>query len=57
MIVHGDRDASAPLSLTGERTARAIRGAQLVVYEGAPHALPLTYRDHFIDDPAAFTAR
>lgn len=57
MIVHGDRDASAPLPITGERTARAIVGAKLVVYEGAPHALPLTHRDRFIDDLAGFAAQ
>ena len=56
VIVHGDRDASAPLPLTGERTAKAIRGARLVVYEGAPHALPLTHRQRFIEDLAAFAA-
>jgi pimeloyl-ACP methyl ester carboxylesterase len=57
MILHGDRDASAPLPITGERTARAIGGAKLVVYEGAPHALPLTHRDRFIDDLAGFAAQ
>jgi non-heme chloroperoxidase len=54
LILHGDRDASAPLALTGAKTAKLIHGAKLVVYEGAPHALPLTHRDRFIADTIAF---
>jgi pimeloyl-ACP methyl ester carboxylesterase len=50
LILHGDKDASAPLSLTGARTAKLMQDAKLVVYEGAPHALPLTHRDRFLTD-------
>src|SRR5882757_382087 len=42
LILHGDSDASAPLPLTGARTAKLIKGSRLSIYEGAPHALPLT---------------
>ena len=35
LIIHGDRDASAPLELTGRPTAQLIPGARLKVYEGA----------------------
>lgn len=45
LIVHGDKDASAPLQLTGAKTARMIPGSKLVVIEGAPHCLVLTHRD------------
>jgi non-heme chloroperoxidase len=54
LVLHGDNDASAPLALTGAKTARLIRGSQLIVYENAPHALPLTHRDRFIADLTAF---
>jgi non-heme chloroperoxidase len=54
LVLHGDRDASAPLALTGAKTAKMIRGGKLVVYEGAPHALPLTHRERFIADMIAF---
>ena len=43
LIVHGDRDASAPLSLTARATAALLPHATLSVYEGAPHGLPLTH--------------
>src|SRR3546814_14588722 len=41
-IIHGDRDASAPLALTARATAALLPHATLRVYEGAPHGLPLT---------------
>jgi pimeloyl-ACP methyl ester carboxylesterase len=43
LILHGDKDASAPLEMTGRRTAAGIRGAVLKVYPGAPHLLFLTH--------------
>jgi non-heme chloroperoxidase len=39
LVIHGDADASAPLPITGERTAALIKGARLVVIPGAPHGL------------------
>jgi non-heme chloroperoxidase len=54
LILHGDRDASAPLALTGAKTAKLIRDSQLLIYEGAPHALPLTHRVRSIADILAF---
>ena len=56
LVLHGDLDASAPLEITGAKTAAMIRGAQLVVYEGAPHGLPLTHQGRFLRDLAAFAA-
>jgi non-heme chloroperoxidase len=35
LIIHGDQDASAPLELTGRKTASLISDATLVVYSGA----------------------
>lgn len=54
LIVHGDQDASAPLALTGAKTASLIGGSKLVVYEGAPHALPLTHSARLLADLLAF---
>jgi non-heme chloroperoxidase len=39
LIVHGDQDASAPLELTGRKTAALIDGAELTVYPRAGHGL------------------
>ncbi|KJC59323.1 arylesterase [Bradyrhizobium sp. LTSPM299] len=54
LIVHGDKDASAPLPLTGAKTAKLIKGSKLNVYEGAPHALPLTHSERLVSDILAF---
>lgn len=54
LIVHGDKDASAPLPLTGAKTAQLIKGSKLTVYEGAPHPLPLTHGERLLADMLAF---
>ncbi|MEO8113783.1 MAG: alpha/beta hydrolase [Phenylobacterium sp.] len=54
LILHGDKDASAPLELTGRRVAAGVRGAQLKVYEGAPHGLFVTHMERVNNDLAAF---
>jgi len=56
LILHGDEDASAPLSMTGVRTAKLIRGSRLIVYESARHAFVLTHRERFLNDVPAFIA-
>jgi len=54
LIIHGTKDASAPIEITGRPTAAGIRGAQLNVYEGAPHGLFVTHHDRVRDDMLAF---
>jgi non-heme chloroperoxidase len=54
LILHGDKDASAPLPLTGAKTAKLIKGSKLIVYEGAPHPLPLTHSERVMADMLAF---
>lgn len=56
LVLQGDRDASAPLDFTGRRTANGIRGAKLVVYEGAPHGLFVSHAERLARDIAAFAA-
>jgi len=54
LIVQGDKDASAPLEISGAKTARLIKGSELKVYEGAPHGLPLTHGERLTSDLLAF---
>ncbi len=54
LILHGDKDASAPLEITGRRVAAGIRGAELKVYPGAPHGLFVTHLDQVNRDLEAF---
>ena len=54
VVLHGDKDASAPLEMTGRPTAAGIRGAVLKVYPGAPHGLFLTHMNQVNADLLAF---
>jgi len=54
LILHGDADVSAPLALTGEKTARLIPASVLKVYAGGPHGIFLTHMDQLNRDLIAF---
>ena len=54
LIIHGDKDVSAPIDLTGRPTAALIPKAQLRVYEGAPHGIVLTHKDRLNADLIGF---
>ena len=54
LVIQGDKDASAPLDITGRRVAAGIRGAELKVYDGAPHGLFVTHMDQVNRDLEAF---
>jgi pimeloyl-ACP methyl ester carboxylesterase len=54
LVIHGDKDTSAPLDLMGRPTAKMIPGAQLTVYEGAPHGLFVTHMTRLTSDVLAF---
>lgn len=54
LVIHGTRDASAPLELTGNRTAELVRGAKLKVIEGAPHGLFVTHIEQVNAEIRAF---
>jgi pimeloyl-ACP methyl ester carboxylesterase len=50
LIIHGDADQGAPIDLTGRKTAEAISGSQLKLYEGAAHGLFITEKDRLNAD-------
>ena len=54
LIIHGDQDASAPIGLTGRKTAELIPGAALSVYPGAGHGLYASDHDALNTDLLAF---
>ena len=54
VIMHGDKDTSAPIDRTGRKTAALISGSQLKVYEGAGHGLPITHMERLNQDLLAF---
>ena len=45
LVVQGDADRIVPLSASGARTAKLIKGARLVVVKDGPHAINWTHAD------------
>jgi non-heme chloroperoxidase len=54
LVIHGDADASAPLAITGERTAMLVPNGKLVVIPGAPHGLYETDAQRVNEEIMAF---
>ena len=54
LVLHGTKDVSAPLPLTGQPTAQSIPGAELKVYEGAPHGIFVTHLERVNQDLLRF---
>jgi non-heme chloroperoxidase len=54
LVVHGDADLTAPLSMTAVPTAALLPQGRLVVYPGAPHGLYVTDRDRLNADLLSF---
>lgn len=54
LIIHGDKDVSAPWEKTGKRTARLLPASRLKLYEGAPHGLMFTHAERLNADLLAF---
>ncbi|MGE0700304.1 MAG: alpha/beta fold hydrolase [Hyphomicrobiaceae bacterium] len=50
LIVHGDQDQTVPINASARPAAKAIPGANLVEYSGAPHGLFATHTDRLVQD-------
>jgi len=56
LLIHGDRDRSAPLEITARAAARLLPNCRLIVYEGAPHGLIYTHTERLHEDMLKFIA-
>jgi non-heme chloroperoxidase len=45
LVIHGDDDRIVPFAAAGQRTAKLVNGAQLVVIKGGPHCITWTHAD------------
>ncbi len=54
LVIHGTADKISPIELTGRVTAKAIPAAQLIEYEGEPHALYATAKGRLSADLLSF---
>ncbi|NUR84618.1 MAG: alpha/beta hydrolase [Nonomuraea sp.] len=56
MIVHGDADFSAPIDVTGRRTAELLPAADYREYPGAGHGVYITHHERLNADLLGFIA-
>jgi non-heme chloroperoxidase len=45
LVIHGDADRILPITASGERTAKLIKGARLVVMKDGPHCITWTHAE------------
>ena len=45
LVIHGDADRILPITASGVRTAKLIKGARLLVVKDGPHAITWTHAD------------
>jgi non-heme chloroperoxidase len=54
LVIHGDDDQVVPFEVGGKASAALIPGAELIVYEGAPHGVTDTHKERLGKDLLAF---
>jgi non-heme chloroperoxidase len=54
LVIHGSDDQIVPIDAAGKASAKIIKNAKLVIYEGAPHGIPTTHKDRLNADLLAF---
>jgi len=54
LVIHGDDDQVVPFEVGGKASAALVKGAELIVYPGAPHGITDTHKSRLGDDLLAF---
>jgi non-heme chloroperoxidase len=54
LVMHGDDDQIVPIADAGMLTAKIVKGAQLEVYPGLPHGMPITHHEQINADLLSF---
>lgn len=54
LVIHGDDDQIVPFAAAGEKTAKIVKDAKLLVYKGGAHGLAEIQADKFNADVLAF---
>jgi non-heme chloroperoxidase len=50
LVVHGTDDQIVPIEISGDLTAKIIKHARMLRYDGAPHGLQITHKDQLNAD-------
>jgi non-heme chloroperoxidase len=54
LVMHGDDDQIVPFADAGALTAKLVKGAELKVYKGFPHGMPVVHSDVISQDLLEF---
>jgi pimeloyl-ACP methyl ester carboxylesterase len=54
LVIHGDSDRIVPIASAGQRTAKLIKGARLVVVRGGPHCITWTHAEEVTFELVSF---
>jgi pimeloyl-ACP methyl ester carboxylesterase len=54
LVIHGDADRILPISASGQRTAKLIKGSRLVVVKEGPHCITWTHAEEVNRELASF---
>ncbi|WP_343346121.1 alpha/beta hydrolase [Sphingomicrobium sp. XHP0239] len=54
LVIHGTKDKTVPIDATSRVVAEKLPNAELIEYEGSPHAVLATDQDRVIDDVKGF---
>ncbi|HLW97872.1 MAG TPA: alpha/beta hydrolase [Candidatus Acidoferrales bacterium] len=57
LVMHGDADRILPITASGARTAKLIKGARLAVVEGGPHCITWTHSEIVNKELLAFLGK
>ncbi len=57
LVIHGDSDRIVPLAAAGQRTAKLIEGAELVVVKDGPHNIAWTHAEEVNNALVQFLAK
>ena len=54
LVIHGVKDETVPIDLTGRVVARTVPGARLIEYEDGAHGIFASHKSRLISDLLAF---
>ncbi|WP_347303999.1 alpha/beta hydrolase [Croceibacterium sp. TMG7-5b_MA50] len=57
LVIHGTADKTVPIEATGRAVAQAVPSAELIEYDGEPHAVFATQQDRLTRDLLEFLGR
>jgi non-heme chloroperoxidase len=54
LVIHGVKDETVPIDLTGRTVAKTVNSARLIEYEDGAHGIFASHKERLIGDLLAF---